>query len=86
MNKIKKLIKDNPITFIIVILALITCIFVPPDKEYISYFDIKTLSSLYCICMFKIFIFFFIYINYVILFIFIQMKCSFSTCSINIHV
>ena len=49
MNKIKKLIKDNPITFIIVILALITCIFVPPDKEYISYFDIKTLSSLYCI-------------------------------------
>lgn len=49
MGKIKKLIKDNPITFVILIPAVITCIMVPPDKEYLGYFDLKTLSSLYCI-------------------------------------
>lgn len=47
----KKVIKDNPITVVILILALITCFFVPIDKEYIDYFDVKTLSSLYCILL-----------------------------------
>lgn len=29
--------------------ALITCFFVPPDKNYIGYFDFKTLTCLFCV-------------------------------------
>ena len=42
MNKIKELIKENPITAVIFAITLITILFVPIDKEYISYFDFKT--------------------------------------------
>lgn len=42
-------IKNNVITTIIIILALITCLFVPIDAEYLGYFDYKTLICLTCI-------------------------------------
>jgi len=42
-------IKNNVITTIIIILAAITCFFVPIDKQYLSYFDYKTLICLACI-------------------------------------
>ena len=29
--------------------ALLTCFFVPPDAEYLGYFDLKTLSCLFCV-------------------------------------
>jgi Na+/H+ antiporter NhaD/arsenite permease-like protein len=29
--------------------AIITCFFVPPDKAYLAYFDIKTLTCLFCV-------------------------------------
>ena len=29
--------------------ALITCFFVPPDKAYLDYFDVKTLTCLFCV-------------------------------------
>lgn len=29
--------------------ALITCFIVPPDKEYLGYFDVKTLTCLFCV-------------------------------------
>ncbi|MBE6926323.1 MAG: citrate transporter [Ruminococcaceae bacterium] len=29
--------------------ALITCFFIPPDKAYIDYFDVKTLTCLFCV-------------------------------------
>lgn len=46
-----KFIKNNPITVIVLLLAILTCFFVPFDKEYLNYFDIKTLSCLYCILL-----------------------------------
>ena len=46
---VKEWIKNNVITTIIIILALITCIFVPIDGEYTKYFDYKTLVCLSCI-------------------------------------
>lgn len=49
MKKIKEFIKNNPITMIILIIAFITMLIVPIDKEYLNYFDIKTLASLYCL-------------------------------------
>lgn len=45
----KKWIKNNVITTIILCLAIITCFFVPIDKQYINYFDYKTLICLTCI-------------------------------------
>lgn len=42
-------IKNNVITTIIIVLAIITCFFVPIDRQYLSYFDYKTLICLACI-------------------------------------
>lgn len=42
-------IKNNVITTIIIILAIITCFFVPIDNQYLNYFDYKTLICLACI-------------------------------------
>ena len=47
--KVKNWIKRNVITTIAIILAIITCFFVPINKEYLSYFDYKTLICLTCI-------------------------------------
>ena len=45
--KIKRFIKKNVVFCIAAVAALITCFLVPPDKEYIGYFDFKTLSCLF---------------------------------------
>ena len=29
--------------------AIVTCFFIPPDKKYLDYFDVKTLSCLFCV-------------------------------------
>ena len=49
MNRIKLLIKSNAVMFIAAILALITAFIVPPDKEYLGYFDFKTLTCLFTV-------------------------------------
>lgn len=46
-NKIKEFIKSEFVLIIATILALVSVIFVPPDKEYLGYFDVKTLSVLF---------------------------------------
>lgn len=40
-------IKKNAVLCIAIIAAAITCLFVPPDAQYIAYFDFKTLSCLF---------------------------------------
>jgi len=42
----KEWIKNNIITTIVIVLAILTCFFVPIDKQYIRYFDYKTLICL----------------------------------------
>ncbi|MBE6719005.1 MAG: citrate transporter [Ruminococcaceae bacterium] len=44
---ILKFIKKNTVFCVAAIAALSTCFFVPPDKEYLSYFDWKTLACLF---------------------------------------
>ena len=41
-------IKKNSVMFVAFFAAIITMFFVPPDREYIEYFDFKTLSCLFC--------------------------------------
>ena len=40
--------KKEPVLVVAGILAIITCFFVPIDKEYLNYFDCNTLVSLFC--------------------------------------
>lgn len=41
-------IKHNAVLCTAALFAVITCFAVPPDKEYIGYFDFKTLTCLFC--------------------------------------
>ncbi len=50
-------IKKNPVMCIAFLAAAISAFFVPPDAEYLNYFDFKTLTCLFCtlavVCAFK---------------------------------
>lgn len=48
-SKFLSFIKSNLVTIIAFFLALITSFIVPVDKEYIGYFDFKTLTCLFCV-------------------------------------
>lgn len=48
LNKIWGFAKREVVLSIAILAAIITCFFVPPDKEYLEYFEIKTLISLFC--------------------------------------
>ncbi len=49
MQRVKSFLKKNIVMVIAFVAALITCIFVPVDREYLGYFDLKTLSCLFCV-------------------------------------
>lgn len=42
-------LKKNVVMIIAMVAALITCFFVPPDRAYLDYFDVKTLTCLFCV-------------------------------------
>ncbi len=48
-NKIIYFIKKNPVLSIAFAAAVATGCIVPPDKEYIGYFDFRTLTCLFCV-------------------------------------
>lgn len=47
LRKGKRFFKKNVVMFVALVAAIITCFFVPPDREYLSYFDTKTLACLF---------------------------------------
>lgn len=48
MKKAAAFIRNNPVVTIAVAAAAVTCFFVPPDALYAQYFDLSTLSCLFC--------------------------------------
>ena len=48
-SKLLAFLKKNAVTLIAFAAAVITSIFVPVDKEYLEYFDYKTLTCLFCV-------------------------------------
>ena len=48
-GNISAFIKKNAVVLIAFTAALITSFIVPPDKEYVEYFDFKTLTCLFCV-------------------------------------
>ena len=49
MNGVLDFIKKNIVMTVALIAALVTSIFVPVDREYLGYFDVKTLVCLFCV-------------------------------------
>lgn len=49
MEKVKGFVKENVVLLVAIVAAAVTMIIVPPDKEYLGYFDLKTLSCLFCV-------------------------------------
>ena len=47
--RIKAFVRRNAVLTIAVAAALVTMILVPPDAQYLDYFDLKTLSCLFCV-------------------------------------
>ncbi len=64
MNRALLFVKRNIVMMIALVAAVITSILVLPDREYIGYFDFKTLTCLFCVlavvCAFKNINFFYI--------------------------
>ena len=62
--RVFKFFKENAVMSIALAAALITSIIVPPDREYIGYFDFKTLTCLFCVlavvCAFRNINFFYV--------------------------
>ena len=48
-NITKEFIKKNAVMCIALLAAIITTFFVPVDREYLNYFDYKTLACLFCV-------------------------------------
>ena len=48
-DKILQRVKDNIVLIIAIIAAIVTSFIIPPDKEYLGYFDFKTLACLFCV-------------------------------------
>ena len=48
-ESLKTFLKENVVLLVAIAAALITSFIVPPDEEYIGYFDFKTLSCLFCV-------------------------------------
>ncbi len=42
-------VKKNVVMVVALLAALVTCVIIPPDKAYWDYFDIKTLTCLFCV-------------------------------------
>lgn len=49
MTKVIDFVKKNVVMEIAFVAAIVTMFFVPPDSEYLDYFDFKTLSCLFCV-------------------------------------
>ena len=48
LHRIGEFIKKNAVLCVAISAALITSVIIPPDAEYFSYFDFKTLTCLFC--------------------------------------
>ena len=42
-------VKKNAVMVIAMVAAMVTCFIVPPDRAYLDYFDVKTLTCLFCV-------------------------------------
>jgi len=51
MKKVINKAKENAVTLIALLGAIVTSFIVPPDGEYLGYFDFRTLTCLFCVLL-----------------------------------
>ncbi len=49
LRKLLEFVKKNVVMCVAFCAAALTCVFVPIDREYLGYFDLKTLTCLFCV-------------------------------------
>ena len=49
MNALRRFFRREPVLVIAALAAAVSCCFVPPDRGYLAYFDLRTLALLYCL-------------------------------------
>ena len=49
LKSLTSFVKQNAVLVIAIVAAAITCFIIPPDAQYIGYFDFKTLTCLFCV-------------------------------------
>ena len=49
MHRASSFLRKNVVMLVALLAAVVTCFIVPPDKEYLGYFDVKTLTCLFCV-------------------------------------
>ena len=49
MSAIRSFVRREPVLLISAFAALVSCVFVPPDRAYLNYIDFRTLALLYCL-------------------------------------
>ena len=49
VHKCADFVRKNVVMVVAMVAAAITCLIVPPDKAYLDYFDLKTLTCLFCV-------------------------------------
>ena len=49
LDKPVSFVKKNVVTVVAFVAAVITCFLIPIDREYLDYFDLKTLTCLFCV-------------------------------------
>lgn len=49
MSKVKSWCRANAMLVISLLAAVVTAFFVPPDRDYLGYYDLKTLACLFCV-------------------------------------
>lgn len=49
LKNVKSFIKSNTVMVVALCAAVLTSFIVPPDREYLGYFDFKTLTCLFCV-------------------------------------
>ena len=51
MSKVVTFLKNNFIFVIAFVIALVSCFFVPPDAEYVNYFEVNTLACIFLLLL-----------------------------------
>ncbi len=49
MHNASAFLRKNVVMVVALVAAIVTCFIVPPDKAYLDYFDVKTLTCLFCV-------------------------------------
>ena len=49
MSTVRSFVRREPVLVIAALAAVLSCCFVPPDRDYIAYLDLRTLALLYCL-------------------------------------